>query len=60
MTVTERMHIAMSHLGFFGPKISVALRCLSMPFLRPAKMPVQALMRWDLVGAGAVAFFEGS
>jgi hypothetical protein len=28
-------------------------------FLRPAKTPVRAVNRWELVGAGAVAFFEG-
>ena len=30
-----------------------------MLFLRPAKTPVQALKRCELVGAGEVAFFEG-
>jgi hypothetical protein len=40
-------------------KNTVALCCLFVPFLRPAKMPIRALARWNLVGAGAVAFFEG-
>jgi hypothetical protein len=30
-----------------------------LPFLRPAKMPILALTRWELADVGGSAFFEG-
>ncbi len=40
--------------GSAAYNISVALRCLSMPFLRPVKMSIRALTRWELANVSCL------